>query len=140
MRKVLTEIEKFTIKNLIFSFFIIFFISENLKAFENKILFKIDQELITTIDIYNKSKYLIALDEDIKNLKDEEIFEISKNIIIKEKIKKITLKDKQIELSIKDEILDSYIQSIFSSKGISNLDDYKKFVDKLDLNFNSPLD
>ena len=103
--------------------------SENLKAFENKILFKIDKELITSIDIYSKSKYLIALDGDIKNLKDEEIFELSKNIIIKEKIKKITLKDKQIELNVEDKILDSYVQSIFSSKGISNLDDYKKFVD-----------
>lgn len=135
MRKVLIEIKNFTIKCLIFLFFTILFINENLKAFENKILFKIDNELITSIDIYNKSKYLITLDEDIKNLQDEQIFELSKNMIIKEKIKKIALKNHNIDVGIEDKILNSYVKSMFSSKGISNLNDYKKFVENLDLNF-----
>ena len=78
---------------------------------------------------------MIALDEDIKNLKDEQIFELSKNMIIKEKIKKITIKDQQIELSVDDKILDSYVKSMFSSKSISNLEDYKIFIENLDLNF-----
>ena len=88
MRKLLIEIKNFKIKNLVFLIFIIFLISGNLKAFENRILFKIDNELITSIDIYNKSKYLIAMNEDIKNLEEAQIFELSKSMIIKEKIKK----------------------------------------------------
>ena len=60
-----------------------------LQAIENKILFKIDEELITSIDIYNQTKYLKSLNQEIQNLNEQDIFEISKKTIIKEKIKKI---------------------------------------------------
>ena len=77
------------------------------------------------------------MNEDIKNLEEAQIFELSKSMIIKEKIKKITLKKQQIELSTKDKILDTYIKTIFSSKGITSLNDYKKFIKNLDLDFES---
>ena len=42
------------IKILIFFFFIFYSNSQKLIALENKILFKVDNEIITTIDIYEK--------------------------------------------------------------------------------------
>ena len=39
-----------------------FFTHQNLEAIENKILFKIDSEIVTSIEIYNYSKYLVTLD------------------------------------------------------------------------------
>ena len=52
-------------------------------ALENKILFKVDNEIITSIDIYNEIRFLKTFNPEIKNLSDNELFEISKNSILK---------------------------------------------------------
>ena len=51
----------------------------NLFSFENKILFKINNEIISTIDIYNEISYLKLLNPDIKNLDQNRLYEIAKN-------------------------------------------------------------
>ena len=107
----------------------------NLYSIENKILLKIDNELITSIDIYNYSKYLIKLDKDLKNIKDEKIYYIAKNLLVKQKIKKIKIFKDNISTNIERETMDSYINSIFASKGINNLDDYEKFIKSINLNY-----
>ena len=138
MKKVLIETE---MRNLIkYNLILLLCFYQNVFSIENKILFKIDGELITSIDIYNKSKYLTALDPDIKNLNQEEIFELSKNLLIREKIKKITIQKEEIDLYTEDKILNSYIKSIFSSKNINNLQDYKNFTKNLNLNFDTMRD
>ena len=53
-----------------------------LNAIENKILFKIDNEIVTTLDIYEEIKFLKAFNPEINNLSETEIFEISKNSIL----------------------------------------------------------
>ena len=121
-------------KNLII-ILLFFFTHQNLEAIENNILFKIDSEIVTSIEIYNYSKYLVTLDKNIRNLNDEEIFEITKNLVVKEKIKKFKLKDEGIVLSLDENMLDNYIRSIFSTKGINNLSDYKKFLNNLEVDF-----
>ena len=121
-------------KNLII-ILLFFFTHQNLIAVENKILFQIDNEIITSIEIFKYSQYLIALDKNIRNLNDEEIFEITKNLLIKEKIKKIKLKDEGLKLRLDEKMLDNYIRSIFSTKGINNISDYKKFLNNLEVDF-----
>ena len=61
---------------------------KNSNSIENKILFKIDNEIITTIDIYEEIKFLRIFNPEISNLDEIELFEISKNSILKDKIKK----------------------------------------------------
>ena len=60
-------------------------------GFENKILFKVNNEIITSVDILNEINYLSSLNENLKNLKKEKVFQIAKNSLIREKIKEITL-------------------------------------------------
>ena len=60
-------------------------------AYENKILFKVNNEIITSVDILNEINYLNSLNENLKNLKKEKIFKIAKNSLIREKVKEITL-------------------------------------------------
>ena len=137
MKKVLIETE---MRNLIkYNLILLLCFYQNVFSIENKILFKIDGELITSIDIYNKSKYLTALDPDIKNLNQEEIFELSKNLLIREKIKKITIQKEEIDLYTEDKF--EFIYKIyFFSKNINNLQDYKNFTKNLDLNFDTMRD
>ena len=57
------------IKNLFIILLIIFLNIQNLNAIENKILFKIDNEIITTIDIYEEIKFLKTFNPEINNLR-----------------------------------------------------------------------
>ena len=128
-------LNKVTIRKYLSIILIFLFTHQDSDAIENKILFKIDNEIITSVEIFKYSQYLVALDENIKNLNDEEIFEVTKNLIVKEKIKKIKLKNEGIELDLDEKIFDNYIQSVFSTKGINNLSDYKKFLKNLEIDF-----
>ena len=67
--------------------------SINLSNAQNKIIieFQIEDEIITNIDILKEKNYLIALNNSLKKLPKEQIIEISKNSIIREKIKKSKL-------------------------------------------------
>jgi len=125
-----------TLIRFIFFTFMIILHSKFTLAIENKILFKVDEELITSIDIYNQTKYLENLNKEIKSLDNKDIFEISKNSIIREKVKKIELLKNISELVVEEEILNSFIKVNFGSKGINNLNDYKNFVLGLNLDFN----
>ena len=85
--------------------FIFFIITTNTFGLENKILVKIEREIITKIDIENETKYLLALNKNIKDLSESEIFEISKNSIIKEKIQNIEIKKNFKDLKIQEKYL-----------------------------------
>ena len=69
----------------------------NLYAFENKILFKINNEIITTVDISEEINYLVALNKNISQLDSNTIINIAKNSIIKERLKTIELKKKNFK-------------------------------------------
>ena len=118
-------------KNIIFILVIFFFIKGNLIAVENKILLKIDNEIITTIDVSNQINYLIAINPKIKELQDQRIFEIAKQTIIKEKIKKLEILKKIEKINIEDKYLDEYLKSKYFSLGF---DDKNQFDEYLKIN------
>ena len=51
-----------------------FFFLNNLYSIENKIILKIENEIISSLDIENEVTYLKALNPNIKNLKKDELF------------------------------------------------------------------
>ena len=79
------------LKTLIIASLFIIFNVQNSNTIENKILFKIDNEIITTIDIYEEIKFLRIFTTEINDLEDAELFEISKNSILRDRIKKIEI-------------------------------------------------
>ena len=102
---------------------------KNLIALENKILFKVDNEIITSIDIYNEVKFLKVFNPEMNNLNDIELFEISKNSILREKIKKIEIKNFVKELKVDDKYILNLIKKKYSKMRINsleNLEDYLK--------------
>ena len=114
----------------IFIYLSLFFLIYNQNSFsiENKILFKIDQEIITSIDVENEYRYLIALNNNIRNLSNDEIFEISKKSSIKEKIKKIVINDNFKDPKVPDEYLDLLLKSIYQKININNLNEFKEYL------------
>ena len=122
------------IKLFIIVIFTIILNIQNLTALENKILFKIDNEIITTIDIYEEIKFLKVFNPEINNLSDEELFEISKNSLIKDKIKKIEIMKFVTELKVDNKFLLKLIERKYSRLNINSIKNFEKYLKKENLN------
>ena len=117
---------------LIFFLSIVFFINSSSRSIEIKIITKIDNEIITNIDVENEYKYLIALNSKLKELKRERIIGFAKNSLIKEKIKKTELL-KYYKLGGKKEIVTKTIEAIYLSLNIKNETDFKEYLSTFNL-------
>ncbi len=117
---------------LIFSYIILLSPS---KSYENKILFKVNNEIITSIDILEEIEYLKMINDNLENLKKEKIFEISKNSIIREKIKIIELSKYFEKLEIEKKYVDMLINNLLNKLNLKNEIEFKKYLKKRGLNY-----
>ena len=115
--------------------FIFFIYSSSSFSIENKILVKIDNQIITSLDVKNEYKYLIALNPNLKNSKKEDIFQLSKRSIISERIKKIEIEKNFNNPQIPEKLLDRILQSVYLKIGIENINDFKKYLALNDIDF-----
>ena len=116
-------------------YIMLFFFSLNIaSAIETKIIYKIQDEIITNIDIKNEFKYLLALNNKLKNLNEEKIFLISKESIIKEKIKKIEVSKNFQNLEINERYTDALLKNIYSSLNLKSLDEFSLYLKPYNLN------
>ena len=116
-------------KKKFYTFVIIFFLNFlNLNSFENNILIKIDNEIITSVDILNETNYLIALNKDLKNLEKNKIFEIAKNSLIKEKIKVKEILKYTDKLILEEKFLNDFITKIFKNQNFETLESFKDYL------------
>lgn len=123
-------------KNLKIIFIIFLFITQKVFALENKIIFKIDNEPLTTIDLLYEIKRLKFFEKNISNLKNEEIYKIASQTLINHIIKKIEVSKRFTEIRINDEeYLNSIINSQIKKLGFQNIDDFRINLIKYDLEF-----
>ena len=115
-------------KNLICLTLIFFFLNTNLNSLENKILIKVENQIITSLDIINEYKYLVALNPSLKNFKKDEVFKLSKKSILQEKIKKIEIEKSFNKPKIPQKYLEQMLQNVYSKIGLNNLDEFKKYL------------
>jgi len=109
--------------------FLLSFYTSNLIAFENKIVIKINNEIITSIDIENEINYLKILNPQVNNLDKNKLINIAKNSLIRERIKIITLLNVVEEIKVQDEYLNEIIKSSYEKLGLNTLDQYKKYLE-----------
>ena len=93
-------------------------------SIENKIIMKIDNNIITNIDIDREVVYLKTLNPNLKNLNPEKIYEIAKNSLIRKKIKKIEIKKNKLKL-IKKDYLENIISNVYKNIGLSSKQEFK---------------
>ena len=123
-------------KRLFLYLVLLFFFCVNSSfSIENKILLKIENQIITSLDVNNEFKYLIALNPNIKNSKREDILRLSKRSIIQEKIKKIEIEKNFNNPQIPQKILEQILQNVYSRIGLANLDDFKEYLIKNNIDF-----
>ena len=109
-------------------------------SFSNiKIKYKIENEIITNIDIEEEKKYLIFLNPNLKNLTTEQITKISENSLIREIIKKRELK--RIFKDFEDKkFIDKVKLNLFKFKGVSNENEFKKILFSQDISYERVID
>ena len=115
-------------KKLISLIFIFFIFNNTSISLENKILVKIDNEIVTGIDVDNEAKYLISLNPNIKNLSKNEIFDISKKSIIREKIKNIEINKNFKNPNVPDNYIEQILKNIYQKIGIESLEIFKQYL------------
>ena len=115
-------------KKLISIIFIFFIFNNTSFCLENKILVKIDNEIVTSIDVDNEAKYLISLNPNIKNLSKNEIFDISKKSIIREKIKNIEINKNFKNPNVPDNYIEQILKNIYQKIGIESLEIFKQYL------------
>jgi peptidyl-prolyl cis-trans isomerase SurA len=123
-------------KKIILIFFYSFIVFSSTAAIENKILFKVNNEIITSIDILTELKYLGTINNDLNKMPKKQVFEIAKKSLIREKIKEIELKKFFEEIKVEDEFLNNLIINRFESINIKNVYDFEKHFLLLDISPN----
>ena len=124
------------IKILFFLLFINFSGIINAFSIENKILLKIDNEVITSIDVFNETKYLAAINKKINEMSQEDIYKISIKSLIKEKIKKIEIKKNlsNNEFNIDELYLNKLIKNTYKKLGYNSLEEFNKHLKAYEIN------
>ena len=113
---------------------LIFLPMGHLYSSEVKIVTKINNEIITNIDIEKEYQYLIALNKSMQDIEKDKIINYAKQSIIKEKIKKIELQKFYI-LNQKNEMIDIMIEGIYQNLDFNSTNEFKDYLKNRNLNF-----
>ena len=126
------------IKNIVLKFvyiFIIFsfFINSANSESKIKIELQIGNEILTNIDFLNEKNYLIALNNNLKNLPKNQLKKISKQSLIREKIKKIEL-SKFYDLKKADKYSEKVLRDFYKRLNFKNEEDFNSYMNGFNLN------
>ena len=125
------------INKSIFYLLLVFFLNFNALSKENVyIVYEIGGEIITNVDIKNEKNYLFIINPQLKSLNEAQLKEISKQSIIKEKIKKREI-IKYFKLDQTDLYLNELINNLYLKLGFENGESFKQYLSTYDLNLNN---
>jgi peptidyl-prolyl cis-trans isomerase SurA len=119
--------------------FVIFYVLLNESiAIENKIILKVENHIITSLDIFEEIKNLKFFNKNLNQIKNEEIYQIALQSILNQKIKEIEISKKFDEIKLDDEnYLNFLIESKYKSLGYETLTEFKKELTNKKINFNN---
>ena len=125
--------KKFSIISILALIFL--FKSVNLYADNIFIVKKINNEIITNIDLKKEFNYLIALNPKLKNLKENELLKIAEDSLIREKIKLIEINKfeflKELESKI---VVENNIDRIISNLGLTDQEEFAIYLNDFGTN------
>ena len=112
------------------------FIGNKAQTIETKIIHYVEGEIITNIDIKNEFKYLLALNDQLRELDKEQILKISEESIIREKIKKIELSKQFEEIKINNDYLKEYLKNLYSKLNLNSLNEFEQYLKNYNITLN----
>ena len=96
------------------------------------IVFDVNDQIITNIDVEKESKYLISLNDQLKKLNPKRILDISKESALREKIKEIELL-KYFDLEAKNPLIEKYIENFYLRLKLNNKSELSSLLDSYGL-------
>tara|TARA_Y100000816_G_scaffold288835_1_gene274176 strand:- start:2269 stop:3198 length:930 start_codon:yes stop_codon:yes gene_type:complete len=121
-------------KKIIVSFVLILF-TFNFDLVSAKIFIKakVNNQIITNIDVKNEKNYLIALNPNLRNLSEININRYAIDSLINEKIKQIEI-EKKFKILQNEKIIKKIISDLYSKIGISDLETFKEYLNNYGIN------
>ena len=96
-----------------------FFCSNYIYQYESYVVIKVNNKIITNVDIDNEYRYLIALNTDLQNIEKKKVMNIAKNSIIREKIKEDEIWN-DFDLSKENKYVNEILTNFYKKLGIKN--------------------
>ena len=116
-------------KKIIFFFIIFFFQIYLVNSFEVKIVSKVNNEILTNIDIQSEGKYLLIVNANLKNLNKSELYQLSKNSLIRQILKKEEVV-KHFNLKKNSELSEKLLKENYTAQGFESKEKYSNFLMK----------
>jgi len=114
---------------ILINFFFLFFFNNILKAESNfYIVTKVDNEIITNVDIVHEANYMIALNNDLKKIDKKSLVNLARESLVREKIKKIEILKNESSLTVNDAILEGIIQNYYNKLKLESLSEFKDYL------------
>ena len=118
--------------NFFFFIFIVYIFTLNIS--EIKIVLRIDNNIITTIDVENEINFLKIQNPKIKKLNKNDLEELSKNSLIRQIIKKSET-DKYFKIENNLSLGEKLIEQNYLNKGFLNESEFKIFLKNQNLQY-----
>ena len=113
-----------------------FLISGKGFALENNIILKINNDIITSIDIFNEIKKIRFFNNNLAEIDNEEIYDIALQSLIRNRVKKIEVLKNVKSLEVQNEdYLNLLIQNAYKRLNIDNLVNFKKELSNRGINY-----
>ena len=122
------------LKKVFFIFFLFYFSNHVFAKTETIILYKINDQIITNIDVNNEKKFLIFLNPNLKNLSNKQIENISKESLQNRKIKELEL-NKIFQLD-KQELINDFMDNFITQMNYKSKEDLIQKLNSFDLSYN----
>ena len=130
-------INKIFKKEIFFIIFFLFYFMLSTKAEEIKIIKKINNQIITNIDIKNEYNYLVALNNNLKNLNTNDANKISEDSLIREIIKHSEIiKFISIEDLQNNKLINDIIGNIYKNLNLVDLNDFENYLKEFGISIN----
>ena len=114
--------------------FIILIVTNIAKA-ENKIIIElqIENEILTNVDFLNEKNYLIALNNNLQNIPKNQLQKLSRDSLIREKIKKIEL-SKFYDLNKSNDYANQMLEDYYKRLNFNNEKDFNLYLKEFNIN------
>ncbi len=117
-------------KFLICIFLFLFLFKSDLNALENKIIVKVNNNIITSLDIFNEVNYLSLSNQKFRELEEISKFQIAKNSLIRQNIQELELLNNVKEIKIDNKIYNKLIENFYTMIGQDTYENFLIYITK----------
>ena len=125
------------IYKILIIYFYLISVSFNVIGTEVKIIYKINDNVITTLDIENESNYLKTLNKNLENLPNKELIETAIQSLIREKIKKDEIErvfEIDYEKAVESNNIKNIIKNLYSNLNFETEKDFFNYLENNNVN------